>query len=84
MLQEIIDLQDEAVSKLLECALKQKESTFKAPTGSGKTYMMSDLMNRILSRDENVVFVVSTLSKGNLGEQNYKAFCRFGREKFKR
>lgn len=82
MLQEIIDLQDEAVSKLLEYALKQKESTFKAPTGSGKTYMMSDLMNRILSRDENVVFVVSTLSKGNLGEQNYKAFCRFGREKF--
>lgn len=31
MLQEIIDLQDEAVSKLLEYALKQKESTFKAP-----------------------------------------------------
>lgn len=52
MLQEIIDLQDEAVSKLLEYALKQKESTFKAPTGSGKTYIMSDLMNRILSRDE--------------------------------
>lgn len=82
MLQEIVDLQDEAVSKLLKYILKQKESTFKAPTGSGKTYMMSDLMNRILSRDENVIFVVSTLSKGNLGEQNFKAFCHFGREKF--
>lgn len=82
MLQEVIDLQNEAISKLLSCVESKKEVTFKAPTGSGKTYMMSDLMNRILERDSNVVFVVSTLSKGGLGEQNYKAFERFSRERF--
>lgn len=82
MLQEVIDLQNEAVSKLLSCVESKPEVTFKAPTGSGKTYMMSDLMNRILERDSNVVFVVSTLSKGGLGEQNYKAFERFSRERF--
>lgn len=82
MLQEVIDLQNEAVSKLLSCVESKPEVTFKAPTGSGKTYMMSDLMNRVLERDSNVVFVVSTLSKGGLGEQNYKAFERFSRERF--
>lgn len=82
MLQEVIDLQNEAVSKLLSCVESKREVTFKAPTGSGKTYMMSDLMNRILEKDSNVVFIVSTLSKGGLGEQNYKAFERFSREKF--
>ena len=79
---KFIDLQNEAVSKLLSCVESKHEITFKAPTGSGKTYMMSDLMNRILERDSNVVFVVSTLSKGGLGEQNYKAFERFSRERF--
>ncbi len=77
MTQEMIDLQNEAVSELFECVLREKECTFKAPTGSGKTYMMSDLMNRVLAQDKNVVFIVSTLSKGALGEQNYKAFVNF-------
>ncbi len=82
MLQEVIDLQNEAVSKLVACVKFKKEVTLKAPTGSGKTYMMSDFMSRIIACDSNVVFVVSTLSKGGLGEQNFKAFCRFAREKF--
>ena len=37
MLQEVIDLQNEAVSKLVACAKSKSEITFKAPTGSGKT-----------------------------------------------
>lgn len=84
-------LQERAVNKLFEIFDKlnknnnndNKEITFKAPTGSGKTYMMSALMNRILSSDENAVFLVSTLSKGGLAEQNYEAFLRFKQEKFK-
>ncbi|MGX2973110.1 DEAD/DEAH box helicase [Helicobacter sp. T3_23-1059] len=82
MLQEVIDLQNEAVSKLFACVKSKKEVTLKAPTGSGKTYMMSDFMSRVIASDSNVVFVVSTLSKGGLGEQNFKAFCRFARERF--
>lgn len=75
MLQEAKDLQKESVTKLLTVlATDKKEITFKAPTGSGKTFMMSDLMNRILSSRNDVVFIVSTLSKSNLAEQNYNSF----------
>ena len=51
MLQEARDLQNNAVGSLVNIVLKENkpEFTFKAPTGSGKTYMMADFMNRILS-----------------------------------
>lgn len=78
--QIIKDLQNEAVTRLVGLLPYKKEITFKAPTGSGKTYMMSDLMNRVLSQDKDVIFIVSTLSKGNLAEQNFKAFERFAKE----
>ena len=75
MLQEVKDLQNSAVTKLVNVLTEsKKEFTFKAPTGSGKTYMMSDFMNRILALNENIIFIVSTLSKSNLAEQNYKSF----------
>lgn len=74
MLQEVKDLQNGAVSQLYKIVDKRKETTFRAPTGSGKTRMMADFMNRILMSHPNVVFLVSTLSKGNLAEQNYKVF----------
>lgn len=43
--------------------------------GSGKTRMMADFMNRVIEQQPEVVFLVSSLSKGNLAEQNYKVFC---------
>lgn len=77
MKQEAIDLQQNAVSALVELTAIQDELTFKAPTGSGKTYMMADMMNRILSADENVIFLVSTLSKGDLATQNFEKFVEY-------
>lgn len=77
MLQEVIELHDNAVSSLVEKIRENDNVTFKSPTGSGKTYMMADLMNRILSEQEDVVFIVSTLSKGNLGQQNYDKFNEY-------
>ena len=76
MLQEAKDLQNSAVSKLVNVVGQKEKSeyTFKAPTGSGKTYMMADFMNRIISANPDVIFLVSTLSKSNLAEQNYKSF----------
>ncbi len=76
MLQDIKDLQQEAVTKLVNVLsdTPKKEVTFKAPTGSGKTYMMADFMNRILAEDQNCLFIVSTLSKSNLAEQNFDKF----------
>jgi type III restriction enzyme len=77
MKQEAIYLQQNAVSALVELTATKDEMTFKAPTGSGKTYMMADMMNRILSADKNVIFLVSTLSKGDLATQNYEKFQEY-------
>lgn len=79
MLQEIIELQNSAVEKLLDLTRKnsKKAYTFRAPTGSGKTYMMADYMNRLLQINPNVVFLVSSLSKSDLAKQNYDKFCEY-------
>ena len=75
MLQEAKDLQQRAVEQLLQKAEGNKKVlTFRAPTGSGKTRMMADFMNRVLAAHDDVVFLVSTLSKGNLAQQNYDVF----------
>lgn len=76
MLPEIKELQYNAISSLYNKIINQREVTFKAPTGSGKTYMMADLMNRILP-NSNVVFIVSSLSKAELAKQNYEKFIQY-------
>jgi len=77
MLHEIIRLHDEAVTALVEQIEIKKEITFKSPTGSGKTYMMADFMSRVLGHHNDVIFLVSSLSKSNLAEQNYNKFCEY-------
>ena len=81
MLQEAKDLQNEAVDKLLR--KHKQQSTFKAPTGSGKTYMMAKFMNEVLANESNVVFLVSSLSKGSLGKQNYEKFMEYKHTSFR-
>ncbi len=76
MLQEAIDLQQNAVSTLVRVISQKNEITFRAPTGSGKTHMIADFMNRILIENKDVVFLVSSLSKGGLAKQNYEVFKR--------
>ena len=77
MPQDAIDLQNEAVARLVELTDTQDEITFKAPTVSGKTHMMDDMMNHILAKDHDVVFLVSSLSKGDLARQNYEKFKEY-------
>ena len=74
MLQEAIDLQQNAVAELFRKTGTKKEITFRAPTGSGKTRMMADFMSRVIAENTNVVFLVSSLSKGGLAQQNYDTF----------
>ena len=85
MLQEAIDLQNRAVNELLTINKENKINpiTFKAPTGSGKTFMMAKFMNEVLECDKDVVFLVSTLSKGNLAKQNYDKFKEYSKNLFK-
>lgn len=83
MIQEAKELQQRAVKELLAyIESSQKEITFRAPTGSGKTYMMADMMNHVLSARQDVVFLVSTLSKGDLAGQNYNRFKEYSSNNF--
>lgn len=77
MLREVEILHDEAVTRLVQKIRHEREITFKAPTGSGKTYMMADLMDRILGQLNDVIFIVSSLSKSNLAGQNYEKFIEY-------
>lgn len=77
MLDEVKQLQNNAVSELVSIIDTKDELTFKAPTGSGKTYMMADFMDRILAIKSDVVFIVSSLSKADLAKQNYEAFIGY-------
>ena len=81
---EAIELQRRAVEELIQYTEdkdnRKDELTFKAPTGSGKTYMMADYMNQVLSMNDDAIFLVSTLSKGNLAKQNYDKFLQYSNE----
>ena len=79
MLSEIVELQKNAVSRLISVIKTQpkKAYTFRAPTGSGKTYMMADFMNQMLEQNPNIIFLVSSLSKSDLARQNYEKFCEY-------
>ncbi|MGN0916265.1 MAG: DEAD/DEAH box helicase [Succinivibrio sp.] len=74
MLQEVKDLQNQAIADLVECVAKKDTLTFKAPTGSGKTFIMARFMDEILKKDSDVIFLVSSLSKAKLAQQNYNKF----------
>lgn len=82
MTQEAKDLQNEVVRELVALLPSKDEITLKAPTGSGKTYMMGDFMNRILKDSEDVIFIVSSLSKTGLALQNYESFRHFAHKQF--
>lgn len=82
MLAEAKKLQKDAVERLIYMAKQKKDIVFRAPTGSGKTYMMADFMNRILTDNPQVVFIVSARSKGGLDKQNYDKFCEYKNKDF--
>ena len=76
--QEVKELQDNAVNALLDkMSSVCNEFTFKAPTGSGKTFMMAKFMDEYLAKNNSAVFVVSSLSKAKLAEQNYNKFKEY-------
>ena len=77
MLDDVKILQERAVSELVTSISEKDDIVFKAPTGAGKTFIMAKVMDGILSKDDNVVFIVSSLSKANLAQQNYDKFNEY-------
>ena len=75
MLDKVIQLQTKAVHELEQMfSCNKKEITFKAPTGAGKTFIMARFMDSVLSKNPDTVFIVSSLSKAKLAEQNHNKF----------
>lgn len=77
MLDDVKILQERAISKLVQAISEKDDVVFKAPTGSGKTFIMARVMEEILTKDDNVVFIVSSLSKANLAQQNFDKFSEY-------
>lgn len=71
---EINALQENLVDEIILLLQKQDSISVKAPTGSGKTHMMAMLMNKLLKEDDNLAFLISSLSKGDLAKQCYDSF----------
>ncbi|MBU4690089.1 DEAD/DEAH box helicase family protein, partial [Mycoplasma zalophidermidis] len=68
------DVQARAVKELVEkCDLNNKSSIyFKAPTGSGKTFMIANVIDQLIKLHGNkqkLFFIIATLSSGELPKQ---------------
>lgn len=77
MLDSIIKLQEDKVNKTLDLVKIKNEIFFKSPTGSGKTFMMANFMNKVIQDEKDVIFIVSSLSKGGLAKQNAEKFKEY-------
>jgi type III restriction enzyme len=54
-----------------------KEIVFKAPTGSGKTFIMTKLLEKIsIENNERVAFIWASIGKGDLHKQSYESVVK--------
>ena len=74
--------QEKAVDKLLSRTkelfgenLDKRTIVFQAPTGSGKTFMMSQYIEQLIDelKDEDLCFLWLSPGKGSLHKQSYKS-----------
>lgn len=76
LMRSLRDYQAEAIDRLREAAMRgEKRVVMQAPTGAGKTMMMSDIVSRARERDKKVLITVPAIS---LVDQTLKAFYEQG------
>ena len=68
------DFQERCVEELLEQTAfgEQEEILLQAPTGSGKTVILLEYIDRFLAEHESYVFIWLTPGSGELEEQSMK------------
>ena len=86
MTKEIKEFQQKAIdnittfSKMVLDGNSIKTVILKSPTGSGKTFMMSQVINKIATAQEfshiDLCFLWVSIGKGSLHEQSYKALVK--------
>lgn len=79
---ELKQYQEKAVEKLVSRTIElfressdKRTMVFQAPTGSGKTFMMSQYIERLIEemRDDDICFLWLSPGKGSLHKQSYDA-----------
>lgn len=77
----LFNFQEQAVIKLLDLTLKSNDKQtiiMKAPTGSGKTIILIDYVDKYLTNvDSNTAFIWLCPGKGNLEEQSREKMRKF-------
>ena len=65
---QLTNLQSEKVQEIVACYGEYREVQFKAPTGSGKTLMATNVIAQLINNNptENFIFVVATVSTSSL------------------
>lgn len=74
------DFQEEAIEWLIDSSASsttKKTLVLKAPTGSGKTVILIQYINRFLSEHKNTAFVWLCPGKGDLEEQSRNSMIKF-------
>lgn len=84
---ELKNFQEKAVNKILnevkEIIEEERTGTvvFQSPTGSGKTYTMSNVIQKLALdsefKDEDFCFVWVSIGKGNLHKQSYNSLKKY-------
>lgn len=78
---ELFPFQEQAVIKLIDLTTNKNENqiiTVKSPTGSGKTIILIDYIDKYLSNvDNNTAFIWLCPGKGNLEEQSRNKMQQF-------
>ncbi|WP_180336901.1 DEAD/DEAH box helicase [Mycoplasmopsis pullorum] len=70
---KLTSVQEKAVNEIVSCfnSLNKSKVIFKAPTGAGKTFMISNVIDRIISQSngKRLIFVLATISDSELPKQ---------------
>ncbi|SJZ41229.1 DEAD/DEAH box helicase [Mycoplasmopsis verecunda] len=83
---KLTNVQEKAVDEIVSyfdptAKLGKNAVTFKAPTGSGKTFMMANVIDKLITNTKNdninLVFVVATLSDAELPKQMQNALLQY-------
>ena len=74
----LFDFQENAFEQLRDFVTLEDrtEVTFKSPTGSGKTVILSSLINRIFTDYQEYAFIWLTPGQGDLEEQSKSSFSK--------
>ncbi|OAB48891.1 DEAD/DEAH box helicase [Mycoplasmopsis gallinarum] len=70
---KLTKVQEKAVNEIVSCfnSLNKTKVIFKAPTGAGKTFMIANVIDRIINQrnDKKLIFVLATISDASLPQQ---------------